>query len=515
MTIPTSMLVEDPNFERRLYEVCAGLQPYLRRNLSERISRENALTIIDYIYALRHETDLKTGYKEAVINALTSLAKSHPGKSYKDMTRDDILTRLNDLRKSEEEDRKHRWMGTHEQNIRHLKRFYKWLYYPLMEPEERPVPEQMQNVKPFRRKEYSNYEDYELWLDPDCNRMFLQYCSSVRDRAFHAMMLDTSCRSRELMSARLEDVQFIEEGYNQRHAIIRVVGKSGKRRKIMLLNSLPYLKDWLQVHPTPNNPQAYLLCGQGNRNRGRKLDRKHYSHKYNDYKKYFQSLLESPDVPTEDKEIIRNKMLIKPWRPYVLRYTSLTDYGNGKLNEYQLREHADWTPTSQMARKYLRFRGDESIKALQRAYGIVPIGQEHNNSAESGTLAPTVVCYNCKEPNKPGSRICSNPNCKMILSFEAQTEMINEVENTKKDAEEMKKQIAELTKNQQIIFKNLGDMAKTEKWFMDDPIVTFENTLRRMLGKRDKHGNYSRNIPEIETAIKRIKEGDKIISEIV
>lgn len=52
------------------------------------------------------------------------------------------------------------------------------------------------------------------------------------------------------MTAKIEDIQFIDEGYNQRYAIIRVVGKSGKRIKKMLYNSLPYVKDWLQVHPT-------------------------------------------------------------------------------------------------------------------------------------------------------------------------------------------------------------------------------------------------------------------------
>ncbi|HKI09134.1 MAG TPA: phage integrase N-terminal SAM-like domain-containing protein [Nitrososphaeraceae archaeon] len=437
------MLIAEPNFERRLNELCEDLPPYVKRHLSERISRENASTIIEYINALRLETNVSVVYKGAVVDTLSTLAKFHPGKSFKDMTRDDIIAFLNRLRKTEEQDKKHRWMGTYEQNIRHLKRFYKWLYYPLVEPKQRSIPEQMQNVNPLRRKEFSNYEDYELWLDPDCNRIFLKYCPSKRDKAFHAMMFDTSCRPKELLTAKIEDVQFIDEGYNQRHAIIHIVGKSGKRIKKMLYNSLPYVKDWLQVHPTPDNPKAHLLCGGGKRNIGRKLHSRHYSHKYNDYKKYFQSvLLKLPDsdVSAEDKEIIRAKMLTKPWKPYVLRYSSLTEKANGQLSEYQLREHADWTPTSQMPRKYLKFRGDESIKALQRVHGIVPITEEHNNGSESGTLAPALVCYNCKEPNKAGSRICSNPSCKMILNFEAHVEMQQETDNMKKELAEIKAQ---------------------------------------------------------------------------
>jgi hypothetical protein len=64
-----------------------------------------------------------------------------------------------------------------------------------------------------------------------------------------------------------------------------------------------------------------------------------------------------------------------------------------------------------------------------------------------GTLAPTLVCYNCKEPNKAGARICSNPNCRMILSFEAQAEMIDKTENTRKELEDVKARTAILSRN--------------------------------------------------------------------
>ena len=419
-----------------------GLQPYVKRNLSEKISRENAITILDYIFALRTEANTSTFYKEAVINTLTTLSKFHPDMAFRDMTREDIITFLNRLRKSDDQDRKHRWVGTYNQNIINLNRFYKWLYYPLLEPAERPKSDQLQNVRKLKRREQSNYEDTDLWLDADCNRVFLKHCPSVRDRAFHAMMLDTSCRPKELMNARIKDIQFIEEGYNQRHAIIRVTGKSGQLIKKMLYKSLPYVKDWLSPgnHPFPDNLDAYILCGEGKKNFGRRLERHHYSHRYNEYKIYFQKLLNSSDVSTEDKKIIGEKMLSKPWRPYVLRYTSLTEKANGSLNEYQLREHADWTVSSLMPRRYLKFRGDESIRALQQVHGIVSIKEEHNS--ELGTLAPTIICYNCKEPNKAGSRICST--CKMILSFEAQVEMQQQQQATETQLQEMQKQISDL-----------------------------------------------------------------------
>ncbi len=50
--------LEDHNFERRLDEVTtAGMERYIRKHLLERISRTNASVIIDYIQALKSESN--------------------------------------------------------------------------------------------------------------------------------------------------------------------------------------------------------------------------------------------------------------------------------------------------------------------------------------------------------------------------------------------------------------------------------------------------------------------------
>ena len=138
------------------------MPPYIKRHLLEKISQENASTIIECIYALRNETNLSIFYKQAVIDTLTTLAKfqfhGHGTKSFKNMSRNDILAFLDRLRKTEEQDRKHRWIGTYNGNVIHLNRFYKWLYYPQDEPKLRSKPDQMQNISKLRRKEDSNYE---------------------------------------------------------------------------------------------------------------------------------------------------------------------------------------------------------------------------------------------------------------------------------------------------------------------------------------------------------------------
>lgn len=101
-----------------------------------------------------------------------------------------------------------------------------------------------------------------------------------------------------------------------------------------------------------------------------------------------------------------------------------------------------------------------------------------------------------------------------ILTLQEQQEQLEKKQEEKdKQIDIMKQQIEERKRNQESIVKELQKMAKTEEWFMEDPIVTFENTLRRMLGKRDKDGNYKRNIPEIEAVLKRVIEGYDHIDE--
>jgi restriction endonuclease S subunit len=99
-------MLAEPIFERRLDEICEGCNHMLNVICLKKISQENTSTIIEYVLALKTETNLSLVYKEAVVNTLSTLAKFHGGsKSFKNMTRNDILKFLDRLRKTEEQDR--------------------------------------------------------------------------------------------------------------------------------------------------------------------------------------------------------------------------------------------------------------------------------------------------------------------------------------------------------------------------------------------------------------------------
>lgn len=461
---------EDPNFERRIDEITTGLDPFIRRHLLEKVSRTNASTIVDYVQAFKIESNPKENSIQAAIMTLIHLYEWHKergnAKSFREMTRDDIIAYLNRLRKSDEEDPLHHWIGTYANNVVTIKRFFKWLYYPMVEPAERPNPEPIQNVRKLLRKEKEIYKDTELWKDSDCNEIIFKYVTSARDRAFHAMMLDTLTRPKELIGAKIKDLVFEDTGYNQKVAFIWLVGKSGKRIKKPLAKSLHYLRDWLNNgHPRPEDPNAYILCGCGNRNLGRKLRRHTFSHIYIRYRKrLFPSLLESPEVPEKDKQIIREKILTKPIKPYILRHTSITEKSEQGLGEYNLRYLADWTPTSKMPQRYIHFGGNESANALLKAQGIIPVnnngdgdGNGGSNESLSTALKPSVICYHCKEPNKPEAKFCSNPKCGMVLKFEAASyiESIEEKTRAAKEAEQAREELRVMKQEHQIAIEEM------------------------------------------------------------
>ena len=138
-----------------------------------------------------------------------------------------------------------------------------------------------------------------------------------------------------------------------------------------MIQSIPYLKDWISNHPSRSNGNSPLFASLSLRtkSRGRALtvDGLHQIYKY--YKgEFFPSLLEDPTVPNEDKQKIRS-LLNKPFNPYIRRHSALTEKST-KLKVHTLNQHAGWSINSNMAQKYIHYFGNESSESLLEAYGI-------------------------------------------------------------------------------------------------------------------------------------------------
>jgi site-specific recombinase XerD len=171
---------------------------------------------------MQAETTVSERYRINTISTLMMLAKFHNKKttitkSFKQITRQDILDFLDRLRKPESVDPLHRWVGTYDQNRIVLLRFFKWLHCLNVDdipPRHRPTPEVMLNIPSIRRREISIYKPTDLWTEED-DMLFYKYCPSHRDRCWHAVSRDTGCRVSEMLKIKVKDivVQQLEDGY--------------------------------------------------------------------------------------------------------------------------------------------------------------------------------------------------------------------------------------------------------------------------------------------------------------
>ena len=404
------------------------------------IQTTNERIISDYIEARKTETNLAQSTQRVMIDNLNRFSR-FTKKDFKDVKRDDIVSFLNSLRKGETEDPNHKWIGTYNLYLITISTLFKWFYNPKIEPKERPKPDVIQNLKQLKRKEKSTYKPTDMWTQED-DLLFLKYCPSKRDRAYHAISRDSSCRPHELLKLKIKDVVF-KMARQRQYAEILVNGKTGSRA-IPLINSIPYIKDMLDSHPLRNNPNAFLIYNENAFGRGISIFG--LFHMYKRYRtKIFPSLLKDPLLDSGDKCKITD-LLRKPWNPYIRRHSALTDKSK-MLPEHVLRQHAGWTATSGMHQKYIHYYGNESNESILEAYGLIDKAKE-----EIDKLKPK-TCPNCNESaNKIDAKFCSK--CRMVLTYDGYSEILEEkeykqseiralTEKYQKDMKELKKQTDE------------------------------------------------------------------------
>lgn len=438
-----------PFFEAKIENATRGLTKHYYRILTK-LSQDNALVIASYINSTKFETNVSDHHRMSIIKALTKLSKFTYNKPFKDIIREDVLSFLECFRKSECADPLHKWIGTYNLYNILLTQFFKWLYYPNLPPKSRPKPPVVENIGRLKRKEQSIYKPTDLWSEED-DKLFLKYCPSKRIKCYHTVSRDTSCRPHEILKLKVKDIMFKTSG-NYQYAEVLVNGKTGSRH-IPLINSIPYVKDYLDhEHPQPGNLNAPFISGIG-KSLGRAIGTFSLNLIYNKYKReYFPKLLENENVTPEDKQNI-NELLKKPWNPYIRRHTGLTEKSlkiPALINQY-----AGWVHGSTMPQKYFHYFGNESSNSLLEAYGIIPKEKQHSN-----TLKPK-QCPNCNELNKPDSKFCAK--CRMVLTYDAYSETLEDREQKDTEIQRLKEQMISMQNSQMEILDLMKNPLKLIK----------------------------------------------------
>src|SRR3982074_473567 len=149
---------------RKIQNATEGLSSDCFNFLHNRVltaKKENALTICDYISSLKSEINPSDRYRRDTIILLCTFSIFFKNsKLFKEVTREDILSFLDSFRKIESIDPLHKWIGTYNTYRRQLMRFFKWLYSPSpdIEQKKRPKPSIIENIPQLKRKEKSIYK---------------------------------------------------------------------------------------------------------------------------------------------------------------------------------------------------------------------------------------------------------------------------------------------------------------------------------------------------------------------
>ncbi|MFB6152709.1 MAG: tyrosine-type recombinase/integrase [Halodesulfurarchaeum sp.] len=153
-----------------------------------------------------------------------------------------------------------------------------------------------------------------------------------RDKALFPVMHELGPRPEGMHEVKMDQVVDADHGMQ-----IKLDGKQGEH-SVTLINSVPYLQKWLDDHPAPDDPDAYLWC---------KLDVPHDNGTYHSFLGRF-------------KKAGRRTEIAKPVTPRNFRKSNTYWLAKQGANESFINERQGRKQTSDHARRYIAEFGPEN-----------------------------------------------------------------------------------------------------------------------------------------------------------
>ena len=216
-------------------------------------------------------------------------------------------------------------------------------------------------------------------------KAIVQACTCLRDKALIASLAESGCRVSEIGTMQIKHVSFETFG-----ARLNVSGKTGAR-KILIINSAPYLQEWINNHPENRNPDAFL-----------------WSHPKT-------GLLSYSRIADILKTAAERAGIKKRVHPHLLRHSRATQLAS-IMSDSQLKNYLGWTQNSNMAGIYVHMSGKDADEAIFRVNNI-----EIKQEKKEPMLKP-LSCPKCNSISPATHRFCNR--CGFILDKQTAQEII-------------------------------------------------------------------------------------------
>ena len=257
-----------------------------------------------------------------------------------------------------------------------------------------------------KRSEMLEWEEAEKMADTTQNK---------RDAALIMVYYEVGARGEAMHEAKIKQVEDAEYGMQ-----IRFDGKEGEY-SVTLINSLPYLQQWLSDHPDRDDPEAYLWCN---------LDDPHDNASYQTFLERFKKAGEKAEIS-------------KPVTPTNFRKSNTYWLAKQGANESYINERQGRKKTSDHARRYLAEFGPENENKQYAELQGMDVETEKTEDRKP------LTCPRCDKQTPRDEEFCVW--CQQALEPEA-------VDELKADEKEQRRKLLRIAKENPELLESLEEM---------------------------------------------------------
>ncbi len=234
----------------------------------------NSELVLEYHYFLE-KNGASERHQNNALKAITAYAMylGRDTRFFDIYKTDQIIAYLDKCIKPLDIDPEKKWITTWNDKSHRIKHFFRWLYNnnqlkrekeeegksDSSLPQSEWVTPEFAKIRTRKTKRLSPYSETEIW-DRDELMTIIKYEPHIRNKAALALFWDLDARNHEITLLKLKHIR-LREKYGEGEIPHEAKTGSGP---ILLTLSFPYVRDWLNVHPFSNSPEARLICNLHN-----------------------------------------------------------------------------------------------------------------------------------------------------------------------------------------------------------------------------------------------------------